>query len=276
MSITKQRRRLAIVLRRHDGSIANDSHQPDERDRRGDGEVAPDGDGQHHGDRRRGQDDQGKDVDPAAARHGVFPSSGSTDVRRVDRAPASPPDCVVVTICWRLSTDCRAVARTALRVEPEPDDDAIIVAMIAASRRDHVGQLPAVHVRPLEGDLDHPQRVDGGDDEPERRHDGHRRVRLVGAEHDQELADEVAEARQAQRGHGEEQRHASHLRHRLPEPAHLLHVARVDAARQVADEHEEGARVMPWASMIMIAPSSASSFQAKMPSSTKPMWLTLV
>ena len=34
--------------------------------------------------------------------------------------------------------------------------------------------------------------------------------------------------------------------------------------------------LMPWQIIVITAPCSASGFQAKMPSSTKPRWLTLV
>ena len=63
----------------------------------------------------------------------------------------------------------------------------------------------------------------------------------------------------------------------VPEAAHLVHVAGVDAVLQAADHDEEGARARGRDRRAAGSrPAARSVFQAKTPSSTKPMWLTLV
>ena len=93
----------------------------------------------------------------------------------------------------------------------------------------------------MEGALYQQQRVGGGGDGAERADHGKDRMHLIGAEQDQEFADEIAEPRQAERGDGEEHAPAGEARQAGPEPAKLGEIARVQPLLQGAGEDEQRA-----------------------------------
>ena len=108
------------------------------------------------------------------------------------------------------------------------------------------------------------------------RDDGKAYVRAVRAEEDEELADEIAESWKTERGHGEDQACSAEdgiVSQRPP----IWAISRVCMLSCNSPARMKSAPVLiPWLTIWITAPSSAISFPAKIPSSTKPMWLTLV
>ncbi len=94
----------------------------------------------------------------------------------------------------------------------------------------------------MEGALDHHQRVHRGEDQAAGRDDGDGLVDRPGADQHEELADEVAQAGQAERREREEHHDRRQVGEARPQPAHLAQVARVQALVDLAAQDEQRAR----------------------------------
>ena len=98
-----------------------------------------------------------------------------------------------------------------------------------------IGDLAVVHA------LEHPEHVDGRQDDAARRHHGQLGPPAEAAEDGQELADEAVQAGQADRRQRDDQEGRDQLRHHRLQAAELGDQARVPAIREHADDDEEPA-----------------------------------
>src|SRR5690348_11457924 len=102
-----------------------------------------------------------------------------------------------------------------------------------------------MNVAPVEGALNKFQTIEGGKEDADGGGDSQSDAHLISAEQNQELADKVAQSWQADGGHDEEHGSATQARYGLPETAHTIHFAGVNAFLQSAHQNEQSAGADP-------------------------------
>jgi hypothetical protein len=132
-----------------------------------------------------------------------------------------------------------------LRVQPQPQQHQDHRREDERLARGQVGEPPAVAVRSLERAADEAQGVERRNQDADRGEDRERDALPVRAQKDQELAHEVGEPRQAERPQREEEGDAAQGGGGRPQPAHPVHVARVQALLEQPRHREEGAGADP-------------------------------
>ena len=118
------------------------------------------------------------------------------------------------------------------------------------------------------------EHVGGAQDHAGRRQQRDPGVDLEGADQDQELADEAAGARQADRGQHEDHEDQGIDRHDVHQAAVARDLAGVQPVVDHADDRNSAAETTPWDSIWKIAPSMPCTVTVKMPMVTKPMCAT--
>ncbi len=94
----------------------------------------------------------------------------------------------------------------------------------------------------MEGELHHPKGVDHCCHEAEPGSRGEGGADLICAQENEKLADEVAEPRKADQGHGEDHGNGPRPRHLFPQSAHPGDLSGMHPVLKGADEDEERAR----------------------------------
>ena len=164
-----------------------------------------------------------------------------------------------------------------LRIEAERDQPGDHHAGRHELARAEVGELPAVRLTPLEGALHHPQRVDSGEHQPDGAHHRGPLAHLPHARQDQELGRRSCRVRAGPATRGRRPARSPPKRGATVQSPPICSMSRVWMRSSSAPTRTKRAPVeRAWQTISSTTPCSASSFQANTPSSTKPIWLTLV